>query len=137
MLAAACVVVLGLLAGEELIVRWGVQPALAALDDRAHLQARIALVRRLKVVVPILIVPAAILTSAHVVTSPGSWPGGVALLAFVLLSAFGTVPINIRINDWDADHPPPDWRRVVHRWTVIDVFRSSAAVLAFVLVVAV
>lgn len=42
-----CLILLGLLAGEELIVRWGVQPALASLDDRAHLQARIALVKRL------------------------------------------------------------------------------------------
>ncbi len=134
-----CLILLGLLAGEELIVRWGVQPALASLDDRAHLRARIALVKQLKVVVPVLIVPAVIATAACLAVSNGE-PGGAirwaaltALLTFVLLSALGTVPINIKINGWDADQPPADWRQVVHRWTVIDVFRSSAAVLAFLL----
>jgi len=132
-------ILLGLLAGEELIVRWGVQPALASLDDRAHLQARIALVKRLKVVVPVFIVPAVIATATWLAVSSGEpggairWAGLTALLTFVLLSALGTVPINIKINGWDADQPPADWRQVVHRWTIIDVFRSSAAVLTFLL----
>jgi Domain of unknown function (DUF1772) len=135
----ACLVLLGLLAGEELIVRWGVQPALASLDDRAHLQARIALVKRLKVVVPGLIVPAVIATVAWLAISSGRpggairWTGLTTLLTFILLSALGTVPINIKINDWDADQPPANWRQIVHRWTVIDVYRSSAAVLTFLL----
>jgi len=138
-LSIVCLILLGLLAGEELIVRWGVQPALASLDDRAHVQARIALVKRLKVVVPVLIIPAVIATAAWLVVASGEprgairWAGLAALLTFLLLSALGTVPINIKINDWDARQPPTDWRQVVHRWTVIDVFRSSAAVLAFLL----
>ena len=73
MAAAVCVIFLGLLAGEELIVRWGVQPALAALDDRAHLQARIALVQRLKVAVPFLIVPAVLATVAHLALDRVGW----------------------------------------------------------------
>jgi Anthrone oxygenase len=134
-----CLILLGLLAGEELIVRWGVQPALASLANHAHLHARIALVKRLKVVVPILIVPTVIATAACLAFSSGQpggairWAGLAALLTFVLLSALGTVPINIKINDWDADQPPANWRKIVHRWTVIDAFRSSAAVLTFLL----
>jgi hypothetical protein len=31
---------LGVLAGEELIVRYGVHPALSSLEDRAHLLVR-------------------------------------------------------------------------------------------------
>ncbi|MEO8907759.1 MAG: anthrone oxygenase family protein, partial [Microbacteriaceae bacterium] len=57
--------------------------------------------------------------------------GVIALVAFVLLSFLGTVPINIRVNDWQADSPPADWKAVVKRWELIDVFRSSAAILAF------
>ncbi len=51
----------GLLAGEEAIVRWGVQPALRSLPDDAHVRARIALVKRLKVVVPAIMVPTCLL----------------------------------------------------------------------------
>ena len=141
MLAAIQLVLLGVLAGEELVVRWGVQPALTSLPDDAHVRTRIALVQRLKVVVPIVMVPAVLATVALMVVAGGAsglpWRlvGAAALLAFVLLSFLGTVPINIRVNDWDPEHPPVDWREVVRRWQRIDVLRSSAAVVSFVLFV--
>lgn len=129
----------GLLAGEEAIVRWGVQPALRSLPDDAHVRARIALVKRLKVVVPAIMVPTVLVSIALLVVAGGSaglaWriAGAAALLVFVLASFLGTVPINIGVNDWDPVRPPADWRAVVTRWERIDVLRSSAAVLAFVL----
>ncbi|WP_217990875.1 DUF1772 domain-containing protein [Curtobacterium sp. 'Ferrero'] len=132
-------VLVGLLAGEEFIVRWGVGPALRALPDEAHLRARIALVRSLRIVVPALMLPAVLVTvAALVVGGRGEglgWAiaGSAALVLFVVASFTGTVPINIRVNDWDPQHPPADWRRVVTRWERIDTLRSSAAVLAFVL----
>lgn len=129
----------GLLAGEEFIVRYGVQPALSALDDLPHLLARQALVRRLRVVVPALMIPTVLLAVA-VLASAGTGAGFgfriaglAALVAFLLFSFLGTVPINVRVNDWDAASPPSDWKAVVARWQLIDVFRSSAAILAFVL----
>ena len=66
-------VLVGLLAGEEFIVRWGVQPAMAALPDDAHLRTRIALVKSLKVVVPMLMVPA-VLASVAVLVLAGTGP---------------------------------------------------------------
>ena len=129
----------GILAGEEFIVRYGVQPSLTALPDLPHLLARQALVRRLRVVVPALMVPTVLLAVAALIvggTGPGCWfrvAGLAALVAFVLFSFLGTVPINIRVNDWDAEHPPADWKRVVARWQLIDVFRSSAALVGFAL----
>lgn len=137
--AVVQLVLIGLLAGEEAIVRWGVQPALRSLPDDAHVRARIALVKRLKVVVPSLMAPTVLASIALLVVAGGGpglgWRigGAVALLVFVLASFLGTVPINIGVNDWDPEHPPADWRHVVQRWERIDVLRSSAAVLAFVL----
>ncbi|MEF2977603.1 DUF1772 domain-containing protein [Subtercola sp. YIM 133946] len=131
-------VLVGLLAGEELIVRWGVQPALASLDDRSHVAARVALVKRLKVVVPVLMVPAVLVSIAVLIVTGGApglgWrvAGMIALVAFVLISFLGTVPINITVNDWNIDNPPADWKAVVQRWQTIDVFRSSAAIVAFI-----
>jgi hypothetical protein len=128
------VVLAGLLAGEELIVRWGVQPALRSLGDRAHIEARVALVRSLRIAVPILMVPTVIAAAAVLITDPTAvrWAGAALLAAFLLFSFLGTVPINMKVIDWRADNPPADWRATVRRWERIDVFRSSAAVLAFV-----
>ncbi|MGA0567362.1 anthrone oxygenase family protein [Rathayibacter sp. KR2-224] len=132
-------VLAGLLAGEEFIVRWGIQPAIASLPDDAHVRTRIALVKRLKVVVPILMV-AAVLASVAVLIGEGlaqgfgfRIAGMVALIIFVLASFLGTVPINMGVNDWNPDDLPADWASVVTRWQRIDVLRSTAAGLAFVL----
>lgn len=132
-------VLVGLLAGEEFIVRWGVQPAMAALPDDAHVRARIAMVRSLRVVVPALMVPA-VLASVAVLVLGGTDDGAgwriaatAALVVFVLASFLGTVPINIGVADWDPADPPADWQRTVSRWERIDVLRSSAALVAFVL----
>jgi uncharacterized membrane protein len=141
LLPAIAVFLSGVLAGEEFIVRWGVQPALTALDDRAHLQARIALVRRLRIVVPAIMVPTVLASLAALIGGGATAgfgfriAGTAALVAFVLISFLGTVPINIRVIDWNADAPPADWRDTVARWQRIDVIRSSAALLTFALFV--
>jgi uncharacterized membrane protein len=128
----------GTLAGEEFIVRWGIQPALSALEDRAHMLSRMALVRRLMIVVPAIMIPTVI--AGIVVLSTGGTGAGflfrvlgmVALVAFLLFSFLGTVPINIKVNDtWNVDDPPDDWKQLVTRWETIDTFRACAALLAF------
>ncbi|SBN63411.1 hypothetical protein GA0004736_2344 [Curtobacterium sp. 9128] len=85
-LLVAQLVLVGLLGGEELIVRWGVQPAMAALPDDAHVRTRIAVVKSLKVVVPILMIPA-VLASIAVLVVGGTGDGLVwrsaAVIAFV------------------------------------------------------
>ena len=137
-LAVLTLVFAGLLAGEELVVRWGVAPAIRTLPDPAHLRTRIALVRRLRVLVPLLIVPSVLTTVSAAVAlrlGPLGWTAVVVLVVFVATSAVGTVPLNIQVNDWDPDAPPPDWRAVVARWEAIDVLRSSTAIVAFVVLV--
>ncbi|WIB78280.1 DUF1772 domain-containing protein [Curtobacterium sp. MCPF17_002] len=134
-------VLIGLLAGEEFIVRWGIQPALSSLPDDAHVRARIALVQRLKVVVPVLMIPtvaasvAVLVVAGNAAGLPLRIAGAAALVVFVLASFLGTVPINMGVNDWDPRRPPADWRAVVTRWERIDVLRSTAAGVSFVLFV--
>ena len=129
----------GLLAGEEFVIRYGVQPALTQLEDRAHLQARQALIRRLRILVPSLMLPTVVLGISVLIRgtfAPGAafrWAGAAALLVFVLSSFLGTVPINIKVVQWQVEAPPADWKAVIRRWEQIDVLRSSAAMLAFVL----
>jgi hypothetical protein len=128
----------GILAGEEFIVRYGLQPAMDKLEDRAHILARIAVVRRLKVVVPAIMLPSVIaailvlITAADQTGTVFRWLGAVSLLAFVLFSFLGTVPINMKVNDWKVDSPPSNWKAIVKRWELLDTFRSTAAMLAFI-----
>jgi hypothetical protein len=131
-------IAVGLLAGTEYVVRWGVQPALSSLDDASHLPARQALVRSLRGLVPALMIPA-VLLNLVALASGGSGAGFgfriatlAALVGFVLLAFLGTVPINIAVIEWDAENPPAGWREVIRRWERIDSFRSSAAIIAFV-----
>jgi uncharacterized membrane protein len=127
----------GVLAGVELAVRWGVRPALMRLDDHAHLQARQALVRRLRVLVPVLMAAtvatcgAALLSAPTGPGAPPRWAGTALLAVFVLLSALGTVPLNIQVDGWSPDSPPAMWKATVRRWARLDTLRSSAALLTF------
>jgi len=127
----------GLLAGEELVVRYGVHPSLAILDERSQVLARQGLIRRLRVLVPSILVPtvlAGIATLVFAGTGAGyafRWTGVIALVAFVLITFLGTVRINEQIDTWSSDAPPPGWKATVHRWEQLDVFRSSASILAF------
>lgn len=133
------VFLVGLVAGEEFIVRYGLHPAMSALPDLAHLQARVALVKRMKYVVPLIMVPAFVASVVLLVAAGGApgfaWRVGglAAFTAYLLFSLFGTVPINMKVNDWDPVQPPADWQAIVARWTRIDTLRSGAAILAFAL----
>jgi uncharacterized membrane protein len=135
------VIVAGVLAGIEFIVRWGVQPALSRLDDRTSLAARKALIVRLRVLVPAIGLPALILAIVAAILGQGDpgtwlrWAGAAALVVFFAIAFAGTVPINARIDGWSLDAPPTDAKAVIRRWQLIDVFRSSAALVAFVLLV--
>lgn len=127
----------GILAGEEVVVRYGVHPSLAALDERSQIQARQALIRSLRVLVPTIFVGTAV-SAVAVLALDGAddglgfrCAGVLALLAWILVTAIGTVPINKGALQWPPDAPPANWRALIRRWERLDVIRSSAAVLAF------
>ena len=132
----------GLLAGEELMISFGVRAPLAGLADQPHIELRKALILRLRVAVPILF-GLTILTGAVV-----TWLGGygrafdlrcaalVALVTFISVTLGGTVPINEAALGWDAAAPPANWRTMVEKWERLDTIRTCAALAAFVLFLA-
>jgi hypothetical protein len=94
----------------------------------------------MRFVVPALIVPTVV--AAVVTVVPRRQRNGLlvplggglaALIAFLAIAFGGTVPINVRVIEWDADNPPADWATVIRQWELIDVYCSSAAILAFAL----
>ncbi|MDH6115141.1 putative membrane protein [Kitasatospora sp. MAP12-15] len=137
----------GLLAGMEFVVRFGVRGPLAALEERAQLQLRQALIRTLRVVVPAAYLPtivSGVVVTALYGTGAGAGAGansGIALgfrcaavLAMVVwtLATFGgTVPINAAVLDWQPGALPQNWRELIRRWERLDTVRTWAAVAAF------
>jgi uncharacterized membrane protein len=59
--------------------------------------------------------------------------GHFALIAVILITLMGTVPINQAALTWKPDAPPESWRALVNRWERLDTARTSAANAAFAL----
>jgi uncharacterized membrane protein len=129
----------GMLAGAELVVRYGIRAPLAALDDEAHIRLRQALIKPLRILVPSLYLPAfALGIAVAIVEGAGAgyafrWAGVLALLVWTIATFFGTVPINEAALDWRPDAPPSDWKALVDRWERLNTVRTWAAVAAFAL----
>ncbi len=124
----------GLLAGEEVVVRFGVRGPLAALPDEPHIRLRKGLIRTLRVLVPALFLPALLVAAAALVLEPsaGGAIGVLALLGWAGVTFLGTVPINAAALAWSAAAPPAGWQTTIARWERLDSLRCAAAVIAFV-----
>ncbi|HMA36598.1 MAG TPA: anthrone oxygenase family protein [Chloroflexia bacterium] len=129
----------GILAGEEFVIRYGVRAPVARLDARPQIELRQALIRSLRILVP-AVFAATILSGAAVTIVAGvdhgfgfRCAGLLALLTFIGITLAGTVPINAAALDWEAAAPPPNWRALITRWERLDTARSWAAMMAFAL----
>ncbi len=128
----------GLLAGFELAVRYGVGAPPSALSETAQILLRQALVRRLRILAPAIFLPAfllAVLVTFQERHAPGSWLRFVTmgmLLLWIVVRILRTVPVNSATLEWDPEAPPGDWRSQVERTEQFHVIAAWAAVLAFV-----
>ena len=129
----------GILAGEEFVIRYGVRAPIASLGEHPHIQARQALIRRLRVLAP-AIFAATILSGAAATILDGFDPGFgfrcaglLAVLTFIVITLLGAVPINAAILAWEPAALPKNWRTLVNRWERLDTARCWAALTAFAL----
>jgi hypothetical protein len=123
----------GLLAGEEVVVRFGVRGPLGALATEPQIRLRQGLIRNLRLLVPGIFLPTAalgiVVTSLH---GNGARAAAVAaLLAWALVTFLGAVPINKAALEWRPEAPPPEWASLTRRWELLDTVRCWAAVVAF------
>jgi uncharacterized membrane protein len=129
----------GILAGEELAIRFGVRGPVARLAPEPQIQLRQGLIRTIGVLVPVIYFPT--LASGLAVTLlGGAGPGLVphlaalaALLVWLVATLGGTAPINQAVMGWDAEAPPEGWRGMIARWERLDSVRAAAAAAAFAL----
>ena len=127
----------GMLAGSEFIIHYGVRDPAAQLDTHAALVFRKGLVLKLRVLVPALFAPTALLgiglTFANT-TAPGfvlRCTGVAALCVWIALRVVGTVAINSATIDWPLDAPPTDWQAQVERAERFHTVGVWAGVLSF------
>ena len=113
---------LGLLAGTEFIVRFGVRNPLNVLEPQPQIRLRQALIRQMRVPVPILFLLST--ASSLGVTwldraGTGFLPRCAAMafiLVWILATFAGTVPINKKVLAWTPDEPPGTWRKTIRLW---------------------
>jgi hypothetical protein len=127
----------GMLAGIEFVIHYGLRGPAETLDEQSQLQLRQALVLRLRVLVPAFFVPAAVLGIALTVLgsgTPGFWfqcAGVGALLTWIVIRVVGTVPINSATLTWNPSAPPKNWQTQVDHAERFHIVGVWAAVLAF------
>jgi len=132
----------GVLAGEELVICYGVRTVVAVLDQQPQIQLRHALIRKLRALVPATFVLTA-LSGIAAMSLDGTRAvfdlrclAALGLLVWVVATLFGTVPINKNTLAWRPDAPPDNWRILVGRWERFDMARCWAAVISFAFLVA-
>jgi hypothetical protein len=127
----------GILAGIEIAIHYGLVAAPEGLSDPSRIQLRQALVLRLRILVPAFFVPAALSGIAVTVldgTAPGFWfrcAGMLAVLLWIAGRVIGTVPINSATLTWKPEAPPKNWRALVDRSERFHIVGAWAIVLAF------
>ena len=127
----------GLLAGEEVAMRFGIRGPLRRLGQDAHIELRQALIRTLRVLVPLVFALAlGTGTAAAIVDLSGPTislrtTGIVALLLFIGVTLAGTVPINQAVLTWSPTTAPDNWQTMIDRWERLDTIRTMLALIAF------
>ncbi len=129
---------LGLLAGVECLVMFGLRGPLKVLPVEPQIVMRQALVRRLRVVVPMVAMTGVVLSVAMTMREFTLWRGyGLGcVVTWMLATFFGTVPINKALLSWRAEAPPVNWQAKVRLWENLDTVRMLSAVAAFALFLA-
>ena len=134
----------GVLAGEELVICYGVRTVVAVLDQQPQIQLRHALIRKLRALVPATFILTA-LSGVAAMSLDRTRAGfglrcfaALGLLIWVVTTLLGNAAINKFTLTWRPDAPPDDWRVLVGRWERFSMARCWAAVISFAcLVVAV
>ena len=88
------------------------------------------------------VIYAALLANLFLVISTAKTPGsllfvtsGIALIALVaeiLLTLKGNLPINDVINSWSADNLPANWEALRGKWFAIFQYRQVASITGFI-----
>jgi hypothetical protein len=127
---------LGLLAGFEVAVHYGIGAPPPVLPESYQIVFRQAMVRRLRVLAPIIFLPSLLLTVLIAIQERHSagrlrYTAIAMLLVWIAIRIVRTVPVNSATLEWNPNAPPMDWRSMVERAERYHVVAAWAAIIAF------
>ncbi len=141
MVAFSALVVIGFAACSEFGSYAFVHPVIRRLATAEHIRVEQGLLKTFGRVMPVLMPLSGILSVTFAVTGDADgfertarWGAVLCVLASVVTTVTGNVPINIATGRWDPDHPPPDWKAVRNRWEKLQAVRTWLLLAGFVLV---
>jgi hypothetical protein len=132
----------GVLAGEELVICYGVRMVVAVLDQQAQIQLRHAVTRKLRALIFAIFSLAALswVAAMSLDATGASFKlrclAAVGLLIWLVIMLLGTGPISKDAFTWRSDAPPNNWRVLVGGRERFDMARCWAAVISFALLIA-
>ncbi|OBB96474.1 hypothetical protein A5782_04870 [Mycobacterium sp. 852002-40037_SCH5390672] len=122
-----------------------VEFSLRSEDAAVYTQVRLIELKHLDDLATALLIPALLAVSVLAITSfrrgtARRWLAVTALLfllATVLVSVSISLPINTMQHGWSAAAPPANWAGVRDRWQLAHAARTTTALLAFLMLMAV
>jgi uncharacterized membrane protein len=138
-LGAAAVVGSGIVAGVFFAIAVSVMPTLMALPTSSYIEIHRSLGKGYHPVMPLIVSGALIAELALVVLAPNTTTRVLFVASVVctvgvqVVSQFGNVPINKRVQAVDAEALPPDWPDPRRPWRDWHHLRTVFALLALAL----
>ena len=140
MLTFGVLVILGFTACSEFGSYAFVHPVIRQLPPAEHIRVEQGLLKTFGRVMPVLMPLSGVLSVAFALTGDGDafdrtvrWAAALFLLASVITTVTGNVPINIATGRWHPERLPDDWKVVRNRWERFQAIRTWLLLLAFVL----
>lgn len=116
-----------------------VHPVIRRLPQTEHLQVEQGLLRTFGRVMPVGMTLCVVVALASATSADGDprlwrWLAAASFILALASTVVFNVPINVATGRWDAENPPPDWKRTRNRWEFFQGLRSWLLLIGFVLV---
>jgi uncharacterized membrane protein len=128
----------GLIAGTFFYGTFTVLPAFYSVSPEIHLGFRISLMSYNKVLVMTLVLLTILAIAWHTwqvrkMKVVRLWCLSALLLTILslVITRFGSVPINLQIKAWDPVSPPANWLTILERWDFYNAIRTAASLASF------
>lgn len=129
----------GLIAGTFFYGTFCVLPTFYEMPSYIHLQFRTTLMNHNKITVMALVLLAILANILYCfAVRKKSILFGFCLIALILttisllITRFGSVPINIEMKTWNAAAPPVNWLMILAKWDIYNEIRTVTSIGSFI-----
>jgi uncharacterized membrane protein len=134
-----CLLLTGLIAGTFFYGTFTVLPTFYDVSSDIHLRFRTALMKHNSVIVMSLVLLAIAVLGIYTWQmrkfKAAFWLCCLALLftfASLVITRFGSVPINMEIKTWDPISPPGNWLEILNTWDLYNMIRTATSFGSFI-----